>query len=352
MSNGGDAASKVIEFPRPRPVEGPDAPPQPAAVEPAAVAKPKKPRKPRAPRVPKTRARRIIAVGGGKGGIGKSMVSANLGIALAQRGSSVVMVDADLGGANLHSCLGVPQPTVSLSDFIDRRFATLDEVAVPTGVDKLRLISGARDVLDAANPRHAEKQKLLRNIRSLDVDYVIVDLGAGTGFNVLDFFLVADTGIVVLLPEPTSIENAYRFIKAAFFRRLQLMEKSLGCGDLITAALSGTEGSARTPLELLAQAREKHPDAVARLELAVNGFRPQVVMNQARTRGDHDLGGQVCSAWKKFFGLDLGYLGAVAHDDAAWKAVRAIKPLLVAEPDSAAASGLLKVAENLLSLPT
>ncbi|MBL8949812.1 MAG: P-loop NTPase, partial [Myxococcaceae bacterium] len=304
MSTGGEA-NKIIEFPRPKQVEGEGAQaPQPAAVEPV-VARPKKPRAPRKPSVPKTRARRIIAVGGGKGGIGKSMVSANLGIALAQRGSSVVMVDADLGGANLHSCLGVPQPTVSLSDFIDKRFATLGEVAVPTGVERLRLISGARDVLDAANPRHAEKQKLLRNIRGLDVDYVIVDLGAGTGYNVLDFFLLADTGVVVLLPEPTSIENAYRFIKAAFFRRLQLMEKELGCGELISAALSGGEGAARTPLELLAQAREKHPESVALLEQAVNGFHPQVVLNQARTRTDHELGAQVCGASKKFFGLDL-----------------------------------------------
>src|SRR4051812_24095352 len=321
MSNNGDAASKVIAFPRPK------APPR-----------------------PKTRARRIIAVGGGKGGIGKSLVSANLGIALAQRGSSVVLVDADLGGANLHSCLGMSQPKTSLSDFIDKHVERLDEVAVETGIEGLRLIAGARDVLDAANPKHAEKQKLMRHIRALDVDFVVIDLGAGTGFNVLDFFLLADVGIVVLLPEPTSIENAYRFIKAAFFRRLQLMDAELDVGDLVTAALSGSEGSARTPFELLAQAREKHPESVARLEMAVNGFRPQLVLNQARTRKDHDVGTQVASAWKKFFGLDLGYLGAIAHDDAAWKAVRALKALLVADPNSAAASGLLHVAQNLLSL--
>jgi flagellar biosynthesis protein FlhG len=321
MTSGGDAANKIIAFPKAR----------------------------AAPKA-KTRARRIVAVGGGKGGIGKSMLSANLGIALAQHGSSVILVDADLGGANLHSCLGVAQPTVSLSDFMDRRAARLEDVAVPTGIERLRLISGARDVLDAANPRHSEKQKLLRNIRSLPVDYVVVDLGAGTGFNVLDFFLVADTGIVVLLPEPTSIENAYRFIKAAFFRRLQLMESSLGCGSLISDALSGTKGGARTPFELIAQARERHPESVARLEMAVNGFRPQLVLNQARTRADHDLGATVSQAWKKFFGLELGYLGAVAHDDAAWKAVRAIKALLTHEPNSPAATGLLRVAENLLSL--
>src|SRR5439155_22079763 len=126
-----------------------------------------------------------------------------------------------------------------------KRVEKLDDVAVATGIERLRLISGARDVLDAANPRHAEKQKLLRHIRSLDADYVVVDLGAGTGFNVLDFFLLADVGVVVLLPEPTSIENAYRFIKAAFFRRLQLMDSNLGAGDLVEAALSGIPGAPR-----------------------------------------------------------------------------------------------------------
>src|SRR6476661_2364377 len=121
-----DEAQKVIDFPRPRAAS----PPRGAA------------------------ARRIVAVGGGKGGIGKSLVSANLGIALAQRGSSVVLVDADLGGANLHSCLGVSQPSASLSDFLDKRVDRLEQTAVETGISGLRLISGARDVLDAANPRH------------------------------------------------------------------------------------------------------------------------------------------------------------------------------------------------------
>src|SRR4051794_40385321 len=106
MTQNGDAANKIIAFPKPR----------------------------AAPRAPKTRARRILAVGGGKGGIGKSLVSANLSIALAQRGASVVVVDADLGGANLHSCLGVAQPQVSLSDFIDRRVQRLEDVAVETGI--------------------------------------------------------------------------------------------------------------------------------------------------------------------------------------------------------------------------
>ncbi len=207
----------------------------------------------RAPRraAPVARARKLVAVGGGKGGIGKSLVSANLGIALAQKGATVALIDADLGGANLHTCLGVPQPDISLSDFINHRVDKLEGALVPTGVERLQLISGAQDMLDAANPKHGQKARLLRNMRSLDVDFVILDLGAGTAFNVLDFFLAADLGLCVLLPEPTSIENAYRFIKAAFFRRLQT-HADPDTAQVVAEVLAGRDPTASNPWDLVA----------------------------------------------------------------------------------------------------
>ncbi len=306
----------------------------------------------RAPsRARRAQARRVIAVGGGKGGIGKSLLSANLGIALASRGARVVLVDVDLGGANLHTCLGIGPPARSLSDFIERKVASLDEVRVPTAHERLTLISGAMDGLDAANPRHSQKNKLIRNLRGLDVDYVLLDLGAGSAFNVLDFFLSADTGIVVMLPEPTSIENAYRFIKAAFFRRLQLLAPKDDFATLVGQALSPRDGSlGRTPWDVVAELRAGDPEKATRLEQGLTGFHPWVVINQARTRADFDVGPTVTAAWKKFFGLELGYLGAVNHDDAVWQAVRARQSLLDAYPDSAAASAVLRVAENLIAL--
>jgi flagellar biosynthesis protein FlhG len=299
----------------------------------------------------RARARRIIAVGGGKGGIGKSLLSANLGIALAQRGARVVLVDLDLGGANLHTCLGVAQPRVSLSDFVERRVASLDQVLTPTPHERLTLVSGAMDGLDAANPKHAQKVKLIRHLRTLDVDYVVLDLGAGTSLNVLDFFLVADTGVVVMLPEPTSIENAYRFIKAAFFRRLQSTAPEDRFAELIGQAIAPRDGQpARSPWDVVASLRAQHPEQATRLEHALSGFHPWVVVNQARSRADFDVGPTVASAWKKFFGLELGYLGAVSHDDAVWQAVRSRRALLSAFPQSLAASGVLRVAENLIAL--
>ncbi len=167
---------------------------------------------------------RIWAIGGGKGGVGKSVVTANLAVAIARSGARVAIVDADLGGANLHTIIGVPSPKRNLSDFISRRVSSLAEVMTPTPIDNLWLISGAKAVLETANPNYGQKNKILRNIAKLDVDHVFLDLGAGTAFNVLDFFLVARKGVLVVVPEATSVENAYFFIKAAYFRKLKRAE--------------------------------------------------------------------------------------------------------------------------------
>ena len=99
--------------------------------------------------------RQIWSVGGGKGGIGKSLLAASIGWQLARMGKRVVLVDADLGGANLHTCLGLSTSGRTLADFIQRRVATIQDVLVEVGRLGLSLISGASDLLSAANIKHA-----------------------------------------------------------------------------------------------------------------------------------------------------------------------------------------------------
>jgi flagellar biosynthesis protein FlhG len=301
------------------------------------------------PGLARRQVQRVIAVGGGKGGIGKTMLSVNLAIALAQKGQRVVIVDADLGGANVHTCLGIAQPRTTLTDYVDRKVTRLEDVKIASGVPNLSLIGGALDALDVANLKFAAKHKLLRNLQTLDADTVVLDLGAGTHFNVLDFFLVANHGVLVLLPEPTSIENAYRFIKSAFFRKLQDLD-TVSIDDIIETALSTREGALRTPLDFISRARSVDPEAAAKVEEELENFRVRLVVNQARGVGDEDVGNAVVQAWRKFFGLNLDYLGAITYDDDAWRAVRKRKPLLVDRPDSASATAIRRIADNLLAL--
>jgi flagellar biosynthesis protein FlhG len=294
------------------------------------------------------RARRVISIGGGKGGIGKSLISANLGIELARRGKKVVLVDADLGGANLHTTLGLEVPRRTLSDFIERKVSRIDEVVTPTGIENLGLVSGALDHLDAANPKHAQKMRFLRHVQQLDVDYVILDLGAGTHSNVLDFFLVSDHGVLVLVPEPTAVENAYRFVKAAFWRRMRNVAQVFGYEGLLRTLM--TQGSFRSPVELVATVTKRDPEAGRNLARQLAAFRPRLVVNQARTPADADIGQAVVAAWRKYFGLEMDYLGFIHYDDEMWRTLRARRPLLVERPDVPAARSFVTVVDGLLAL--
>ena len=265
---------------------------------------------PRQASAPPARSRRIVSIGGGKGGIGKSLISANLGIELARRGRRVVLVDADLGGANLHTTLGVELPKRTLSDFIERRVNRIEEVVTPTGVENLGLVSGALDHLDAANPRYAQKMRLLRHIQAMDVDYAILDLGAGTHSNTLDFFLVSDHGVLVLVPEPTAVENAYRFVKAAFWRRMRNVAQVFGYDPLLRSLMAA--GTFRSPVELVATISQRDPEAGATLARQLATFRPRLIVNEVRNAQDVEIGGAVVAAWRKYFGLEMDYLGHIS----------------------------------------
>ncbi len=272
---------------------------------------------------------RVVAVGGGKGGIGKTLLTANLGICFARSGMKVVLVDADLGGSNLHTCLGIEFPGVSLGDFVQRRVERMQDVIVDTGVDGLSLISGAQDFLGSANIKYTQKMRLLRQVCRLDTDLVLMDLGSGTSFNVLDFFLVSDLGLVMMVPEPTSLENSYRFIKSAFYRLLRHREKNQALRRVIEEAMEiRNPREIRTPHDLIRVVSQLDPTRGAQYLQWLREFRPLLVINQVRTAEDRDLGQAVRLACRKYFGIDLDYLGHIAYDDAVWKAVRRRAPLL------------------------
>ncbi len=293
--------------------------------------------------------REIWAIGGGKGGTGKSFIAGNLGIYLAKMGKRVILIDADLGCANLHTCLGIPYPEATLSDFIKGKVGHIKDVVIPTGIPNLTLISGAQDILEIANPRYTQKMKLIRNIHELDFEYILLDLGAGTSFNILDFFLISDNGILTVLPEPTSIENVYRFIKASFYRRFKRVVKHQAIREIITAAMDQkNERGIRTPHDLIEQAAMIDGDVGRRLQQEMYSFKPKLVVNQVRSPDDMALGFSMRSSCSKYFGISVEYLGYIDYDDCVWQATKKKRPLMIEFPYASSARCLEKIVFNLL----
>jgi len=292
---------------------------------------------------------RIWAVGGGKGGVGKTVITANTAISLAQQGNRCIALDLDLGGANLHTVLGIPDPDRSLSDFLNRKVNSLAEIMVPTSNPNLHFISGSKALLEMANPKFSQKEKLLRHITSLNADYVLLDLGAGSAFNTLDFFLSADEGILVVLPEPTSVENAYHFVKAAFYRKLKRATRRSGVAEAIDKAMEQKVARGiQSPKTLISNVLLINPEAGQALEEEVKGFRPNIIVNQARKHDDSELGADIVQACQDYFGIRIRNLGHIDEDDSLREAVRLRRAVVDAFPVSSFSRAIHSIVKNLL----
>lgn len=270
---------------------------------------------------------RIWAVGGGKGGVGKSVVASGLAAAMAGAGRRCTLIDADLGGANLHTLLGVPRPTRTLSNFLSGEVKALADLMVPTSISNLSLVSGNQALLEMANPKHCQKEKLFRHIRGLDTDEVLVDVGAGSAFNVIDTFLVARRGLMVITPEPTAIENAQHFLKAAFYRSLRIVGRR---PDVRCAMLRLKEDRRRPPVrsaqELVACIKKIDPSAAKLLAECAEAFAPMLVVNRAETAEHRDVGPALAARCLERHGVSMEYLGFLDTDPHVVEAVARQQP--------------------------
>ena len=291
----------------------------------------------------------IWSVGGGKGGVGKSLISANFAWILARRGRRVLAIDLDLGGANLHTCLGVNPPKLGIGDWALGKVDHIRQVMVTTKQPGLLHVSGSQDPLEIMNLMVDRCDELVHQLRELDLDDVIIDLGAGTHPLTLNFFNAADSGILSILPEPTSVENAYRFIRALFYQKLMKTDVPKGIHEVIQAAVDTKNViGLRAPADIFAVVERLDPVAAEILKKAVADFHPKIVINQVRSQVDIDVGKAICSVCRRYFGLQLHYAGYVDYDNSVWRAIRSRRPAVAEFPRSALASRMERLTNTLL----
>ncbi len=162
-----------------------------------------------------------ISIGSGKGGTGKTMTVANLALLLARTGKKVCLVDLDLGGADTSILFGLFNPKRTLTDFLTRKVNSLDEIIHTFySYNGLQIIPGTGDTLHTANMTYQEKQRLLNALSKVEADVLLIDIGTGTNFHALDFFMYADLQVCVTLPDPTAILDLYTFLQLATIRKV------------------------------------------------------------------------------------------------------------------------------------
>jgi flagellar biosynthesis protein FlhG len=281
----------------------------------------------------------IIAVGGAKGGVGKSMLSANIAVGLALLGQKVVLADLDLGGADVHLYVGVKSLTKTWDDFLEKRVDSIREILTPTAFNDLSLIGGDSSKLGSANLPYSQKRKIIKHLKDLESDYVIIDLGGNTTYNGLDFFLLADQKIVVTGSEPASVLDSYSFVKVAFYRFLdRFFAEYDALKDLGKRIKDGSlEKTENFSLDyIFEEVRARDASACAELKKQFDQYQLSLVVNMAENRKDVRIAESMQQLLKTKCFLDVGILGIIPFDKIVRKASRGFTPIIVENPRSQA----------------
>jgi len=287
--------------------------------------------------------KKIIAVGGAKGGVGKSMLAANLAVGLALLGQKVVLADLDLGGADVHLYTGVKALSKTWNDFLDKKVDSIKDILTPTAFEGLSLIGGDSSKLGSANLPYSQKLKIMRHLKELETDYLVVDLGGDTTYNGLDFFLLADQKIVVSGTEPASVLDNYAFMKVVFNRFLErFFSDHKALKDLAEKIKDGSlEKSEGYSLDFIyGEVRSRDPQACAELKKQFNQFSLSIVLNMTESSKDVRIAESMQKLVKDKCFLDIGILGTIPFEKAVRKAARGFTPIVVENPKCQASKNI------------
>jgi flagellar biosynthesis protein FlhG len=291
----------------------------------------------------------IIPIASGKGGVGKSLIAANLSIALAQAGKKVILVDADLGGSNLHMFLGLQSIKNGIGTYLSNEKSSFRDLIIHTGYQNLDFIPGDAEIPGTANLLPAQKNKLIKNLTLLKTDYLILDLAAGTNFNVIDFFLIGGRGIIVTMPTLTATLNAYLFLKNALFRILySLISKNSPVQNFLEELKKQGDGLQKIYLpKLLATIKSLDKKVYTAYTKKIKQFHPRLILNLLENQKDASIAERLRRSVKEYLGIDLEHLGIMYRDEMQDIALNSRLPLLVYKPQSILSQAIYRIADKL-----
>jgi len=274
------------------------------------------------------------------------MITANLGVLLARQGNRVVLVDLDLGASNLHTFIGQQDTGRGLENFLSKGVDHLEEVAMPTKIPNLFFISSRNCLTEAANLHVAQKQKIVRAIQTLDFDYVLMDLGAGTNFNMLDFFLTSSQGVFICTPEPTSIENSFNFIKAVYFRVIKKTLKQ-NIFNRVASLLDLSGNTIDQSFRIISAVTRQDPEKGALLKEKLGAFHFRFAVNQLRKNDDPSLGTKIETVCNRHFYSKFTFMGNIRFDENIHDSILMRKTFITEYPHTPSANDLARIARSI-----
>ncbi len=295
----------------------------------------------------------IIPVASGKGGVGKSLLSANLAIALGQAGKRVLLADLDLGASNLHLVLGVQSPKAGIGTFLTGS-TPFEDAVIETSYPNVSFVPGDSEIPGLTALKAPQKAALTKNLVKADADYLVLDLGAGTHLGILDFFLMSNRGIVVTAPSVTATLNAYLFLKNATFR---LMHGSFKKGSGAYEFLEKLKGNSSTLQRMyiprtIDEIAKIDPESATRFRERAEAFRPRLVMNMIDDPKDADKALKIRRSCREYLNVDLEHLGVIYRDTAQDTALASRLPVIVYKPQAILSQAVYRIADKIIQTET
>lgn len=293
--------------------------------------------------------RKIIPVAGGKGGVGKSFVSTSIALSLATMGKKVILVDLDLGGSNIHTWLGLKNNNPGIGMFLNNKSTLLSDLIVDTPYSNLQYIPGDVMRFDLANITFAQKRKIMKAILQLDGDYIIIDLGAGCNHNVIDFFLISNSGFMVITPETTSILNTYMFARNTVYRFLQRLftNNKEVTKYLKNSIKDNVPGDPQSVESLISGIKEIDEASAEKAQNFLSVLTPGIIINMAEEPEDINMVHALRGLIEKNLNIDLQCLGLIFFDGGVRQSLKERVPFLVENSESVSASQIFRIAQKI-----
>ncbi len=282
--------------------------------------------------------------------MGKSFITANVAIALAEMGHATIVADLDLGGSNLYGFLGMQNRYPGIGDFLKARSAELDQLVIRTDIPGLSYLPGDGRTPFMANIPHTQKVRLISQLKKLSAEYVLLDLSAGSSFNTIDFFRLSPFGALVTVPEYPAIMNLLSFLRLSLIR---IIERYFSSNDQIRALLvEECKRPITDPLQSIAQMKQRlaaiDAGAAEKVDRLCRLLRPRVILNKAEHPDDMLVHRQIDQSLRTVLSLEVDYFGFVYRDPAVRGAINGRVPYLTHCPDRPAAESIRRIAERIV----
>lgn len=287
-----------------------------------------------------------LAVAGAKGGVGKSLVCSNLAVQFAQANLKVVVMDLDLGAANQHTLFGLPRSQVGWTKWLSDSKKPLSAYLVSSQLENLSLIPASGFIPEVAHLSLEKKVRIIDEVKQLDADLILFDLGAGSHKEALDFFSLADLKVIVTTPEQTALMNNYEFIKNVLYRAIsQLFNKHAFLNDQI-------EAFKQTPNMTLATLANKineiDPWFAENLLAMCKSLDIFVVFNQIKKLDEAKQAFRLKRIAEHQLGIQIEYPGFVFYNEEVRASIEKMQPISLVSPESIPSKIFARIAKELM----